>query len=224
MRWQLAFGGRAMLVVAALAAGTGFGPAAAVDLATGPAPGLRTAEPLEPSVAVGAVHTLLYARRFRLQEPYTYSYLRDRPAIREGYLLVLAVDPEMARPREVDGAVLYAGDTPAHLTNTGYPSGRMVLIVPDWFELSESPVFFGSTELPERIDRARGSQERKLAVERGARPFPPEVRDAAVSAGGDRLECRNSVGLFLAVADLIERFAPDESERADLYRTPLVEP
>lgn len=189
-----------------------------------PVPAARAAHALDQPVPVAAVQRLLYARPFRLQEPYVYSFLASQPAIAQGLLLVLEVDPEVAKPRQVDVPVLYAGDTPAHLTNTGYPSGRVVVIVPDWFDPAQAPVFFGSMELPERVERARGSQEQALAAGRGAGPFPRVEREAAFAAGGERLECRGSVELFLAVADLIDRYAPSESALADLYRTPLVEP
>lgn len=249
MRWQGARFRAALFVAAGLAAGAALGTARGDDtigvddpagaagqtaiprpVARGaeasdqPMPGARGAQPLDQPVPATAVQGLLYARHFLLQEPYPYSFLAGQPAITRGLLLVLAVDPEVAKPHEVDVPVLYAGDTPVHLTNTGYPSGRLVVIVPGWFDPARAPVFFGSTELPERVDRARGKQEQMIAVGRGAEVFPSAERVAAFAAGGERLECRGSVELFLAVAELIDRYAPSESERADLYRTPLVEP
>ena len=59
-------------------------------------------------------------------------------------------------------------------------------------------------------------------MERGARPFTAEQRAAALAAGGEALVLRGSRDLFLAVADLIDRYAPEESELAEIYRTPLV--
>jgi hypothetical protein len=194
-------------------------------------PALASGEDVEPAgalvrwdqpVPVEAVRGLLYARPFTLQEPYVYTWLHDQPAITSGLLLVLAVDPEVAKPRQVDVPVLFAGDTPIHLTNNGYPSGRMIVIVPAWVDLGRAPVYFGSTELPERIDRARGVLEEAAASVRGAGPFSAEARAAAFAAGGEPLAVRGSHELFLAVADLIDRFAPQESELAEIYRTPLV--
>ncbi len=215
----------ALLVVEAVvgAAGAGEASAQAADPPATPAE-VGRARPVTQSVPVDAVRGLLYARPFRLREPYVYSFLAGQPAILRGSLLVLAVDPEVARPRDVDVPVLYGGDTPLHLTNTGYSSGRMVIIAPEWFDLANSPVFFGSMELPERVDRARGREEQALAIGRGAVPFASAERAAARAAGGDSLVCAGSVELFRAVADLIDRYAPDEKELADIYRTPLVEP
>lgn len=98
----------------------------------------------------------------------------------------------------------------------------MIVIVPDWIDLSRAPVFFGSTELPERVDRIRGEGEMTAALGRAARPFGPDLRAAAFGVGGTTLPCRSSVELFLAVADLIDRYAPEEKELAEIYRTPLV--
>jgi hypothetical protein len=181
-----------------------------------------TAYATDQPVPVEAVRGLLYSRPFTLQEPYVYTWLHDQPAITGGVLLGLAVDPEVAKPQQVDVPVLFAGDTPVHLTNSGYPSGRMIVIVPTWVDLARVPVYFGSTELPERIDRARGALEEAAASARGAGPFGAEARAAAFAAGGEPLAVRGSHELFLAVADLIDRFAPLESELAEIYRTPLV--
>lgn len=176
----------------------------------------------EQPVPVTAVRSLLCARPFTLQDPYVYTWLHDQPEITGGWLLAVAVDPEVAKPRQVDVPVLFAGDTPAHLTNSGYPSGVMIVIVPAWVDLARAPVYFGSTELPERIDHARGALEQAVAAERGARPFSAEARAVALAAGGEALALRGSRELFLAIADLIDRYAPQESELAEIYRTPLV--
>jgi hypothetical protein len=175
------------------------------------------------TVAISAVRGLLYTRPFTLEQPFAYGYLRERPAITRGFLMVLEVDPAVAKPRQVKMPVLYAGDTPVQLTNTGYPSGRLVVIVPDWVDLARSPVFFGSAELPERIDRARGGREMAVARGRAAAPFAAETRTRASALAAQPLRIRSSVELFHAVADLIDRYAPDEHELAEIYRTPLLE-
>jgi len=201
----------AKLALAALLAGGATLPRAAAS-----------SDPAEQAVPVTAVRSLLYARPFTLQDPYVYTWLHDQPAITSGWLLAVAVDPEVAKPRQVDVPVLFAGDTPAHLTNSGYPSGVMIVIVPAWVDFTQAPIYFGSTELPERIDRARGAREQAVAAERGARPFSAQTRASALAAGGAVLTLRGSRELFLAVADLIDRYAPQESELAEIYRTPLV--
>jgi len=215
MRWQAPYRTALFMTLAVLLAAAG-GAAAQVN-----APA-RDVEVLEQPVAVTAVRSLLYARAFTLRQPYVYPYLREAPAISRGTLLVLEVDPEVARPRDVDVPVLFAGDTPVHLTNSGYPSGRMIVFIPDGIDLAHVPVFFGSTELPERMDRARGALEANTAMARAARPFAPDVRAMSFVAGGATLELAGSVALFRAVADLIDLYAPEEHELAEIYRTPLV--
>ncbi len=172
-------------------------------------------------VAPSAVQGVLCARPFTLEKPFAYTYLRDAPFVGGGHLLVVAVDPEAAKPRQVGMPVLYVGDTPAHLTNSGYPSGRLVVIVPDWVDPT-GPVFYGSTLLPERVDRAHGARELALARARGARGAPPERWEAARAAGGAALWLTDAVALFRAAADLIERYAPEEPDPVAIYRTPLV--
>jgi hypothetical protein len=182
----------------------------------------KSPEYLQRAAAPDAVSDLLYSRPFTLTEAYAYTWLRGQPLINSGHILVLAVDPEVARPRQVDVPVLYAGDTPAHLTNTGFPSGHMIVIVPEWIDLHTVPVYFGSTELPERIDRVRGQGEMQAARARGAKPFTPDQLAVASAMGGDTLAVADPVALMRAVADLIEIYAPEEHELAEIYRTPLV--
>ena len=178
--------------------------------------------PVEPAAATGAVFDLLYARPFTLEQPYLYAWTKEQPEITGGTLLVLAVAAELARPRDVDVPVLFAGDTPVHLTNTGYPSGRAIVFVPAWVDLASAPFYFGSLELPERIDRERGAAELRAAAAQGAAPFPAETVTRALAAGGEAARFTDSLALFRAAADLIDRYAPDESHVAERYRVPLV--
>ncbi len=178
--------------------------------------------PVEPVAATGAVWDLLCIRPFTLEQPYVYEWMRERPEMTAGQLVVLQVDPQFSRPRQTDVAVLFAGDTPAQLTNVGYPSGMLVVIVPEWVDLSTAPFYFGSTELPERIDRARGAAELSAASALGAVPFARERLASARSVGGDAAALADANALFLAVADLIDAYAPDEHERAENYRIPVL--
>jgi hypothetical protein len=183
---------------------------------------VESPEHLRRAAELTAVSDLVYARPFVLRESYPYTWLSEQPLISAGHLLVLAVDPEVARPRQVDVPILYAGDTPAQLTNTGFPSGYLIVVVPDWIDLRVSPVFFGSTGLPEQIGRAYGQREMETAVARGVEPFATERLAAAEAEGGDTLLADDAVALMRAVADLIEIYAPEEQELAEIYRTPLV--
>jgi len=176
--------------------------------------------PVEPTDNGDAVRGLLYARPFVVDEPFVYSWTAERAEIRAGHILVVAVDPEFARPRQVDMPVLYVGQTPAWLTNVGYESGHVVVIVPATVDLTSEPIFFGSLELPERVDAARGMQEMAAALALGIRPVTEEVLNAARAAGGEPLREPDIEGVLLTVADLIDTYAADESEVAESYRLP----
>ncbi len=219
---------RGLAVACAIGALAMLAPAVPMLAPTLPMPAsdtLAAEEPaavIEPVAATGGVLDVLYIRPFTLQEPVRYTWTREQPEITAGVLLVLEVRPELVLPREVDVPVLFAGDTPVHLTNTGYPSGRLVVLVPDWIAPGDVPFYFGSTELPERITRERGAAEAAAAIGQGARPFPAERIARARAAGGDSARFAGPVALFRAAADLIDAYAPDEAEKAANYRTKLV--
>lgn len=164
------------------------------------------------------VRGLLYARPFTLEQPYRYLYVKEQPEITSGYILVLEVDPRLAQPRQTDMAVLFVGDRPAELASSGAESGRVVVLVPGDTDLSSAPMFYGSRELPERIDRARGMQERDLALSSGIKARPAEEIASALAAGGQPLAARTIDGVYRALADLILIYSPQEAEQAEIYR------
>ncbi len=182
----------------------------------------QEAAPIEPVEATGGVLDILYLRPFTLDEPFVYTWIHGQPEITAGYLAVLEVRPDLVLPRAVDVPVLFAGDTPVHFTNTGYPSGRLIVFIPDWVDPATAPFYFGSMELPERITRSRGAEELAAAVANGAIPFAEERIEQARTGGGEPVRLADGVALFRAAADLIDAYAPDEAEIAEIYRTPLV--
>jgi hypothetical protein len=165
-----------------------------------------------------AVKDVVYARQFTLEEPYTYTYRKEKPEIREGTILVLEVDRDLARPRQVGVRVLYVDDTPAERTNVGYLSGRMIVFVPGKVDLEKALVYFGSETLPERVDERHGRRELAWAKRHGIRPFDRKRVRTALEEGGDTLEAADSMALYRAVADLIDRYSPSEHDRAEGYR------
>jgi len=153
-----------------------------------------------------------------LEQPYTYTWSLEKPAVSEGLIVVLEVDPELARPRQVDMPVLFVGPRPAELANVGYPSGRMIVIVPGPLDLTQVPIYFGSTILPEQVDAEHGAQEMAEALASGIRPFESSRIEVARSRGGAPLRVRSIEGIYRSIADLIDTHAPDEAERAADYR------
>jgi len=175
-----------------------------------------------PTDQGASVRDLIYARSFTLEEPFTYLWMREHPQVTSGTILVLDVDRAYARPRPVDMPVLYVGGTPAELMNVGYESGTIIAIVPGNRDLTAEPIFFGSIELPERVDASRGQEELAAAWAAGIRPFSSETVRRANARGGRLLAARTPKELLLAIADLLDSYAPDESDRTRAYRAPEV--
>jgi hypothetical protein len=177
------------------------------------APGTTGAQAPLPITQCGPARKLLEARRFTLDTPHRYNWMKDHPAIEDGTLIVVDVDPECARPRQSAMPVLYAGKVPVEIANRGYPSGRIVAIVPGYVNLAEVPIYYGSPTLPERVDEARGEQELAAARSAGFQPFVVSELKATTAA-----KLADSKALYRVVADLIDRHAPDEKARAQGYR------
>ena len=175
----------------------------------------------QPATAVGThsgVSGLVLARPFTLAQPATYSWVKGQPSYDAGWLLVVRVEPELIRPRQVGVQVLYAGTTPIELLNDGYPSGVAIGLVPASVDLEHAPIFFGPTTLPERVDAAYGAEVLATAKARGfAGPSAAEWA-AARTAGGSPSRVDDRGDLQHQAADLIDAYAPSEHERAERYR------
>ncbi len=165
-----------------------------------------------------SVRELHYILPFTLARPYIYQWSAEHQSVSEGYILILAVDPEFAEPRQTDLPVLFVGDIPAELTNGGYESGNMIVIVPGPVDLTTSPVFFGSKDLPEQITRNRGRQVRQTALAAGIKPFTSDQINNALSKSALELQASDSMALYRTVADLIEQYAPTETDLINQYR------
>lgn len=178
----------------------------------------RSQPPAPPPVSPDAIRGLLYARPFLLTEPYSYDWSRDGLVVSSGYILVLDVDPEFARPRQTDMAVLFVGARPAEIANGLNQDGRVVALVPGPVDLEGTPIFYGSTVLPERVDGIRGAAELAQALAQGIGPQSQEDLTAALSAGGDTLAVRSIDDIYRALADLLEIYSPGEADRISSLR------
>jgi hypothetical protein len=142
--------------------------AAPADRDAEPSPEAFPVVPLDDGTGVRAVTRL---QAFRATTPLVYDHLAGRPEVREGWLLVAEVKPELARPRQVANPVLYVGDTPVMLLARDPATGCVAGLLPAK-NLADEPVGFGSAEPPERVDPARGAAERAALVAAGVRPRP----------------------------------------------------
>jgi hypothetical protein len=133
--------------------------------------------------------TLEWARPFTLAAPERYTMTAERPMFHEGWLVQLRVaDPARLVPLQVGQAVPYAGAVPLSAFNSDPVGGCLVAYLPGPVDLVGLPLFFGSSELPERVDAARGQQERALAEGRGVQPPSALELAAALQAGGAPLQ------------------------------------
>ena len=153
---------------------------------------------------------LVEATPFRIEVPYDWTWGAQVPPVREGWLLVLEVDPALARPRPVGGQVLFVGDWIAEPLNPGWPSGCVVALVGP-VDLAAAPIFYAPLDLPERVDRAEAAARRDRAWAAGARPMPP-------ARWGRALESEDIIDVLKAAAERIESCAPEELAWAEKYR------
>lgn len=110
---------------------------------------------------------------------FTYDYIKGAPSFTRGTLVVLSVDPTLARPRDAAMPVLYVGAMPLQIVALDASSDCVVGLVAPGVDLSAEPFFFGSTEPAERVDRSRGAAERAAALAAGFKPRAAAELDAA---------------------------------------------
>ena len=139
----------------------------------------------------GPVRDILFAQPFRLDKPYTHSWRKEQPLVKAGYLLVLAVDPEFARPLQTAEPVLYVGDQTAERINAGDVSGRLVVLVPSSSNSQNDPT---------------------LDLSKGAKPWPAEKVRVALRRGGRALHLRNREALEQRLATLLQEYSPNETD------------
>ena len=177
------------------------------------AAGASAAPPLPPTPA-GV--TLLFARPFRLEKGFEHTWRKEHPTATQGLLLVLQVDPALVYPRQTAEPVLYVGDQTARRLNVGYPSGRVVALVPGATALTPgTPIWFGTPRLPETVTADVIAAERSLAVARGIGGVSAETIRAAEQRGGRAVAAPHLNALLNTAAPVVREYAPDEGDVAD---------
>ncbi len=169
---------------------------------------------------VGPVRDILFVQPFRLDKPYTHTWRKEQPLVSAGYVLVLAVDPEFVRPQQIAEPVLYVGDQTAERINAGDVSGRLVVLVPSSLnsrdgialDLSKALIWFGTPELPERVDAAQVNVETNAALQKGVKSLPEQKVEAALRRGGRALRLPNREALERRVATLLREYSPNETD------------
>ncbi|MFN0007089.1 MAG: hypothetical protein ACKVXR_04205 [Planctomycetota bacterium] len=180
-------------------------------------------------VRTGPVRSLVLARPFRLEKPYEHGWRLEKPSVSAGWLLVLEVDPSFVAPRQVLMPVLLVGDQTAECVNFGQESGRVIAIVPapadeqgmPSLDLEKNPVWFGSPDLPERVDASWIAIERSRARAADVVTFTAGEIASARERGGPPLRLADRVALEHDAALLILEHSPREHEIAEQMLVPV---
>lgn len=174
----------------------------------------QTAAPQPPR----SVNDILYAQPFKLKKGYTNTWSKGHELVSSGVLVVLAVEPALAQPRDALEPILYAGSTPVQRLNHGGQSGRVIGIVPGATDLAVSPFWFGTPGLPERVTAASARAELSRAQKRGIHPF---AADKLRSVTHPPAVATDLAALLRDVAStLVSEYSPQEKYLANSWRLP----
>jgi hypothetical protein len=160
------------------------------------------------------VIAILDARPFAVDEPFVHEWRAEKPLVDAGYLMALEVDPELARPRQTYEPVLYVGEQTAERCNAPEQGGVLIVLVPApldargrvALDLDTAPIWFGSLELPERVDAARIARELAAARAAGIGPARKAAHDLRTGPA-DTIHARTRWELEAYVEDWVERYS-----------------
>jgi len=186
--------------------------------------GLEAPPEIPANPAVEQPVQLVHAQPFQLVEAATHSWRAERPTYTDGLVLVLEADPTFFLPRQTAEPVLFVGDQTADRINTGYPSGQLVVVVPDMTldELADAPIFFGQPELPERVDAAYAAAELEAALG-GGLVGSGRSHVALASDGIEPIGALDYGDLMYQVSFTIETYSPGETDLINGFRVERVE-
>jgi hypothetical protein len=192
-------------------------PAAPAAKPAAPAQQAQPQQQANPVPAVPAtplaIKNVLSVRQFTLASGYQSDWRAERPIVTSGTIIVLEVDPAAVYPRQTAQPVLYVGNQTAERINVGYPSGKVVAIVPGDVDLATTPIWFGAPALPEQVDANTIKVERDKADKAGIKPIGKEK--AATVTTATKLNVADKTTLLRdAVGRLVRQHAPDEAELA----------
>jgi hypothetical protein len=182
--------------------------------------------PALPAVTpVGGVD-ILYAQPFTTDVPWTHTWRAEQPKVQAGWVLVLAVDPNLVVPRQSAEPILFVGDQTAERVNQGDQSGHVIAIVPApldasgavAFDLSHAPIYFGAPGLPEQVTAAKAKAELDAAVQRG---IAAPTAQTLANVTKPQVAFTNDWELHAFCSDLIQTWSPQET---DLIATLRVQP
>lgn len=154
-----------------------------------------------PARAAAPVDSVALAWPFSVDQPFPYTWRADHPEVREGLILVVGVDPGVARPRQGPHPVLYVGDTPAERLSWSATAPWLVVLVPGPVDLARTPVYWGDETLPEQVDATHGQAQLDAALRAGIAPLAPQSTALP-------LRVADQQALSQAVGPLVQQWAP----------------
>ncbi len=157
--------------------------------------------------------TLILAQSFTLEEGFPFQWSAEQAIVHEGTILVLEVDPALIFPRNAAEPVLYVGHHVARRISQGDASGRLVAFVPARVDLERERIWFGSPELPERVDSRLARREASRAVAAGIVPFSAAAIRSATLRGGEEATFANRLELLTALHELVLEYLPKDDRR-----------
>jgi hypothetical protein len=179
---------------------------------------------------------LIDARAFVLDQPFVHNWRKERPSFSAGYLLVLRAEAQFLTPRQGMEPVLYVGEETAQRLNNPTDSGYLICLVPAavdknakvQLDPTQTPIWFGGEELPERVDLTRAKLELAKAIKLGV-VAPGPMATGAKGSKGQAAQPRaaattymqNRSELDLVIADLVEKYSPTEIDLIESLRLPL---
>lgn len=184
------------------------------------------AMPVTPASVTAVVEVI----PFKLEKPYEHNMRKDRVQVTRGHVVVLRAPKPYLVARQVAEPVLLVGAQTAERINVGDVSGVLLVVVPEWSERGADGVLrageplsarmiFATPELPERVDAAWISRELTKA---DAANIPPSIgRTSAVVPGftaSRALALVDRDALSRVLADLVERYSPNETDRIAALR------
>lgn len=152
-------------------------------------------------------------------DAFLHNWREEKQLYESATLAVFKVNPKLVYPRNAAEPVLYVGNQTAQRLNQGDKSGYVIALIPGDVDLSREPVWFGSAELPERVNKETIAKERERAEAARFQPFDPE-HVAKVST--KPLKAQNLRDLLREpISELVMKFSPEEKHLAEAWRVPV---
>jgi hypothetical protein len=169
-----------------------------------------------PAVSAPTITRLLELQRFHSDTPVSFRSISGPIAANSGYVLVIEVDARSLTPVDRAAPVLFAGEIAAREVNRGNRSGRMVLLIPE-VDLNTTSLYFGPARPLRVLSRESLLEARVQRAAQGAADQVIATLASAAADAGSAWHVTDMNELYRRAAELVIRFAPEESSTAAMY-------